>query len=318
LKSALRRRDDPACVDPPPRLPSGMKQPLASAAARQSVLHGILFMCLAIAIMPVMNGIAKYLVAQYPMPQVVWARFTGHFLFMVAIFWPRFGWRLFATTRPALQFSRSAVMFASNGFFIVALATVSLPTSSAIMFTAPLMLTALSVPFLGEQVGPRRWSAVALGFAGALLIIRPGIGGMHFGALLTFCSATLFAVYQILTRKIGRDDPAETSIVYMALIGAVAMSAVAPFFFVVPTETLHWVLFGLVGCLGGVTQFFVIKALQSAPASTVAPYLYGELIGATILGYAIFGDFPDGWTWLGAAIIVASGLYVAYRESRLR
>ena len=291
-----------------------MEKMTASADTQQRVLRGILFMCLAICIMPAMNAIAKYLVADYPMPQVVWARFTGHFLFTIAIFFPSLGWRLFCPTRLAMQLGRSAVMFTSNGLFIVALATISLPTSSAIMFTAPLMVTALSVPFLGERVGPRRWAAVLVGFAGALLIIRPGMGGMQWGALLTAGSAVLFAVYQIMTRKIGDDDPAETSIVYMALIGAVAMSAVLPFFFVAPHEPLHWVLFGAVGCLGGVTQYFVIKALQCAPASTVAPYLYGELIGATLLGYAIFGDFPDPWTWTGAAIIVASGLYVAYRE----
>ena len=297
---------------------AAMNDTPAGAIARQNVLRGILFMCLAITIMPMMNSIAKYLVADYPLPQVVWARFTGHFLFMIAIFWPRFGWRLFATTRPAMQFGRSAVMFTSNGLFIVALATISLPTSSAIMFTAPLMVTALSVPFLQERVGPRRWAAVLLGFIGALLIIRPGIGGMQFGALLTFGSATLFAIYQIMTRKIGNDDPAETSIVYMAMIAAVVMSATAPFYFEAPTELLHWFLFGIVGCLGGVTQFFVIKALQIAPVSTVAPYLYGELIGATLLGFAIFGDFPDAWTWTGATIIVASGIYVAYRERLAR
>jgi drug/metabolite transporter (DMT)-like permease len=295
-----------------------MNEIRTSAAIRRKVLRGILFMCLAITIMPMMNAIAKYLVADYPLPQVVWARFTGHFLFMIAIFWPRFGWRLFATTRPAMQFGRSAVMFTSNGLFIVALATISLPTSSAIMFTAPLMVTALSVPFLNEQVGPRRWAAVILGFMGALLIIRPGLGGMQFGAVLTFGSAALFAVYQIMTRKIGDDDPAETSIVYMALIAAIAMSIAMPFYFEPPKVPLHWFLFGIVGCLGGVTQFFVIKALQIAPASTVAPYLYGELIGATLLGFAIFGDFPDPWTWTGAGIIVASGVYVAYREGLAR
>tara|TARA_Y100001934_G_C12022931_1_gene617707 strand:+ start:12 stop:668 length:657 start_codon:yes stop_codon:yes gene_type:complete len=217
-----------------------------------------------------------------------------------------------------MQFGRSAVMFASNGLFIVALASISLPTSSAIMFTAPLMLTALSVPFLGERVGTRRWAAVIFGFTGALLIIRPGLGGMQLGAILTFGSAALFAVYQIMTRKIGDDDPAETSIVYMAMIGAVAMTLALPLYFETPREPLHWALFGTVGCLGGVTQYFVIKALQCAPASTVAPYLYGELIGATLLGFAIFGDFPDAWTWTGAAVIVASGLYVAYREGVVR
>ena len=297
---------------------ASMNKTDSHANSKHRVLHGILFMCLAICIMPVMNATAKYLVTDYPMPQVVWARFTGHFLFTVAIFLPSLGWRLFVPNRPAMQLGRSAVMFASNGLFIVALASISLPTSSAIMFTAPLMLTALSVPFLGERVGPRRWTAVILGFTGAILIIRPGLGGMQWGAILTFGSAALFAIYQIMTRKIGDDDPAETSIVYMALLGATVMTLALPVFFEMPREPLHFILFGAVGCLGGVTQYFVIKALQCAPASIVAPYLYGELIGATLLGFAIFGDFPDLWTWTGAAIIVASGLYVAYREAIMR
>jgi len=295
-----------------------MTSPAKCATIQQNALRGILFMCIAVTFMPIMNGIAKFLVVEYPMPQVVWARFTGHFLFMVAIFWSGRGWRLFATTRPALQFGRSAVMFVSNGLFIVALSTVALATSSAIMFTAPLMVTALSMPFLGEHVGPRRWAAVMLGFTGALFIIRPGFEGFHFGELLTLGSAILFAVYQIMTRKLGNDDPAETSIVYMALIAAVAMSAAMPFYFETPREPLHWLLFGVIGCIGGVTQYFVIKALQFAAASTVSPYLYGELIGATIFGLAVFGDFPDSWTWLGAAIIVSSGIYVAYREGLSR
>lgn len=301
-----------------PTTTAAMTESPVRSNTRQQVLRGILFMCLAICIMPAMNATAKYLVADYPMPQVVWARFTGHFLFTIAIFLPSLGWRLFIPNRPAMQFGRSVVMFTSNGLFIVALASISLPTSSAIMFTAPLMLTALSVPFLGERVGTRRWVAVIFGFTGAILIIRPGLGSMQWGAILTFGSAALFAVYQIMTRKIGDDDPAETSIVYMALIGAVIMTLALPFYFETPREPLHWMLFGVVGCLGGVTQYFVIKSLQCAPASIVAPYLYGELIGATLLGFAIFGDFPDLWTWTGASIIVASGLYVAYREAVVR
>ena len=289
-----------------------------SPAARQTVLRGIVYMCIAVAIMPVMNAIAKALTVDYPLTQVVWARFTGHFLFMAALFWPRRGWRVLATSRPAMQFARSAVMFVSNGFFIVALSTVALATASAIMFTAPLIITALSVPFLGERVGPRRWTAVLLGFVGALIIIRPGGGALALGELLVLGSATAFAVYQLFTRKLAAVDAPDTMILYTALVAALAMSAVVTFTFEAPHDLRDWGLFVALGVIGGITQYFVIKALQCAPAAVVAPYGYGELIGATIFGYVIFGDFPDGWTWVGAAIIVASGVYVAYREGLAR
>lgn len=287
-----------------------------ASPSRQKILRGIFFMCLAVALMPVMNAIAKALGGEYPLSQVVWARFAFHFAFMALLFWPRRGWRLLHTSQPLIQFGRSAIMFASNWLFITALTTVALATASAIMFTAPLIVTALSVPFLGERVGPRRWAAVAVGFVGALIVIRPAGAALDIGQLLALGSAISFGLYQILTRKVAAVDPPETQILYTALIAAIVMSAVIPFDFVIPCVPLHWVLFAALGMIGGVTQYFVVRALQCAPAATVSPYLYGELIGATILGYALFGEFPDGWTWVGAAIIVASGLYVAYRESR--
>ena len=282
-----------------------------------------MFMCLAILIMPVMNGMAKSLTVDHPVAMVVWARFTGHLVAMTLVFWPSRGWRLFKTARPAVQLARSAIMFFSNGCYIGALSVVALATASAIMFTAPLIVTALSVPFLGERVGIRRWTAVIVGFLGALIIIRPGLDTPGFdatepGLVLLLVSAACFAVYQILTRKLSDRDSAETMIVYMPLTGAIAMSCAMPFVGVIPEGWSNWTLFILVGVLGGFTQHFVTKSLEQAPASVVSPYLYGELLVAAIVGFAIFGDFPDTWTWVGAAVIAASGIYIAYREGVLK
>ena len=296
-----------------------MTQPLIAAPLRHNIARGILFMCLAVLMMPVMNATAKALTADYPLVQVVWARFTGHFVCMTLVFWPRRGWRLFKTASPPIQLARSTIMFASNGAYIAALSTVALANASAIMFMAPLLVTALSVPFLGEKVGIRRWSAVVVGFIGALIIIRPGIAHSTFAAsslgiaLLLFSMAT-FAVYQILTRRLSNRDSAETNIVYTALVAAVVLSLIMPTLFVVPNQPLDWALFGAVGALGGFTQYFVAKALEQAPASVVSPYLYGELLTSALVGLAIFGDFPDLWTWVGAAVVAASGIYIAYRE----
>lgn len=294
-----------------------------SNGLRQNMARGIAFMCLAILLMPVMNGIAKALTVDYPLAQVVWARFTGHFVAMTIVFWPLRGWRLFKTAKPSLQFARSAIMFISNGCYIAALSTVALATASAIMFTAPLMVTALSVPFLGERVGIRRWSAVIVGFVGALIIIRPGFDTPDFdasalGLTLLFCSAALFAIYQILTRKLSDRDTAETNIVYTGLVAAVVMSFAIPAVFVMPKTVLDGALFLIVGIIGGFTQYFVAKALEQAPASVVSPYLYGELLLAAMVGFAVFGDFPDYWTWIGAAVIASSGIYIAYREGLSR
>lgn len=285
-----------------------------SRAVQQNTLRGIMFMCFAVALMPVMNTIAKSLAAEYPLQQIVWARFTGHFLIMAMLFLPQRGWRVFVTTRPLVQLARSLTMFTSNGCYIVALSTVSLATASSVSFTAPLIVTALSVPLLGEQVGPRRWAAVLVGFAGALIIIRPDGASMATGELLVLVSATSFALYQILTRKLVSVDAPDTLILYTALAGTIVTSAAMPFYFEIPREWLDTLAFILLGGIGGGIQYLVIKALQYAAAAITAPFIYGQLIGATILGYIFFGDFPDSWTWVGAAIIVASGVYVAYRE----
>ena len=276
-------------------------------------------MCLAILLMPVMNTIAKILTVDYPLTQVVWARFTGHFVCMTLLFWPGRGLKLFRSGRPVLQLLRSVIMFLSNGCYIVALSTVALATASAIMFTAPLIVTTLSVPLLGERVGLRRWAAVVVGFIGALIIIRPGLNtpafdGTALGIVLLLFSAATFALYQILTRKLSGQDSAETNIVYTALIAAIVTTFIMPFVLVMPKGVGDGLLFALVGVVGGFSQYFIAKALEQAPASVVSPYLYGELLLAAMVGFAVFGDFPDHWTWLGAAVIAASGLYIAYRE----
>jgi drug/metabolite transporter (DMT)-like permease len=281
------------------------------------VAKGILFMLLAMTLLPSMNGIAKHLAADYPMVQVVWARFAGHLAAMTILFWPKLGPALYRTRRPRLQFVRSCIMFVSNTAFIAALPAIQLATASAIMFTAPLMVTALSVPLLGERVGWRRWSAVAVGFLGMLVIVRPGADLALAGGLLVLVSATCFAFYQILTRRLAPYDPPETTIVYTALVAAVAMTCALPFDSRLPDPAIDYLLFAVMGTLGGLGQYFVIKALQYAPVSVAAPFTYTELIWAATIGYLVFGALPDALTWTGAAIIVGSGIYIVFRETRL-
>jgi drug/metabolite transporter (DMT)-like permease len=282
------------------------------------VLRGILLMCAGTSLFPFMNAAVKLLAANYPVAQIVWARFTGHLLIMLLVFLPHHRWRLLRTRRPAVQFGRSALMLLSNLVFVIAIARVPLATASAIGFTSPLIVTALSVPLLHESVGWRRWSAVTVGFAGALMVIRPGSGLQDPSVLLLLLSALAYALYQIATRWVGRYDSAATGIVFAALLGSLAMSLVLPFVFVPPRTLFDALLCCCLGLLGGGGHYLIIRAFQFGPAAVIAPLGYVELVGTAVLGYVIFGNFPDLWTWLGAFVIIGSGLYIALRERRRR
>jgi drug/metabolite transporter (DMT)-like permease len=185
------------------------------------------------------------------------------------------------------------------------------------MFLTPILVTVLSVPLLGERVGPWRWAGVGAGLAGAIVIIRPGLGVMHLAALLPVCAAFGHAFYQISTRVLSRTDQPLTTLFYTPLAGFVATSAVLPFLWVQP-DLEGWLLMMLIGLLGGLGHFALIKSLTAAPVAIVAPFTYTNLIWATDYGYVLFGDLPDGWTVLGAAVIVLSGLFIFYRETRSR
>ena len=271
-------------------------------------------MCAGVALFPLMNASVKLLTAGYPVVEIIWARFTGHLIVMLIVFLPQYGRRLIATRRPLVQIGRSLLMLVSNGVFVLAIGKVPLATASAIGFTSPLIVTALSVPLLREQVGWRRWSAVCVGFAGALLIIRPGHALADPAVLLLLASSAAYALYQIATRWVMAHDSPATGIIFAALVGSLATTTVLPFVFVMPRSLFDLALFLALGCLGGLGHFFVIKAFQAAPAAVIAPLGYVELIGTAILGYLIFGNFPDALTWVGALIIIASGLYIAMRE----
>ena len=290
----------------------------AALRARPEVLRGILLMCAGVSMFPFMNAAVKLLTAGYPVSQIVWARFTGHLVIMLIVFLPQYGRALLATRRPAVQIARSVLMLVSNMVFVIAISRVPLAEASAIGFTSPLLVTALSVPLLHESVGWRRWSAVLVGFAGALLVIRPGAGFHDPAVLLLLFSSGAYALYQIATRWVSFYDGAATGIVFSALLGSLVMSTVLPFVFVWPHDIADWLLFCCLGLLGGAGHYLVIRAFQAAPAAVIAPLGYVELIGTATLGYLIFGNFPDLWTWAGAAIIIASGLYIAMRERKRR
>ncbi len=197
-----------------------------SAERRQIPMRGILYMlAAAIVIFPLLNTSVKYLAADYSLVQIIWARSIAHFLWMAVLFMPGLGWKLFATQRLGLQLTRSALQLTALITFVIGLVYLPMTTVTSIYFTSPLMVVALAVPLLGERVGIRRWLAVLIGFLGAVVIIRPGFEGMHWAVLSLLASAFLYALYQILTRRVADHDDFRASAIYTIVIARVIFSA---------------------------------------------------------------------------------------------
>ena len=284
-----------------------------------SVLRAVFYMWLSTVVFPILNTAVKYLGQHYPMPELFWARYCGHVVYCLIAFMPSYGLSLFVTRWPRIQLIRAILLFIASASFYLGLLTIDLSTASAIMFVGPIIVTALSVPMLKEKVGPRRWAAVMIGFLGAVIIIRPGFAVMQWGAILVLCDALCYGVYQILSRKVGSIDAAPVSITLTGIGGLIIATMILPFSTIVPPrDWFDGLLFAALGALGLLGHFLVVKAMQWGRASIVAPVGYLELVGATFMGWMVFGNFPDTLTWIGAAVIVASGLYITYREHRLQ
>ena len=304
--------------------------PAASPADRRQdrVVLGIALVVLAAMTFPLLNASVKFLTAFYPLLMIICIRYFTHMVYTSIAFFPRYGWRLFWPSRPVLQLVRSMLLLGATACFFNAVTTLPLTTASTIAFTGPLLITALSVPLLGEKVGIQRWTAVAVGFLGAVIVVQPWSGGpqgdaggpaSYLAALSAFGSALCYAFYQIAGRKLAAHDPPETSICVTAVVAVIVTGIVGIFQidWVPMVEWWHVLVFAATGLFGGFGHYFVTRALVYAPASVLSPFDYAQLLGATLLGYFIFGNFPDVYTWIGAAIIVASGMFITWREYRL-
>jgi drug/metabolite transporter (DMT)-like permease len=295
--------------------PAGRLGGASAAQARTpNIGRAIFYMALAMSLLPCLNAAAKYLGHSYATVEIVWARYAGHFAYMVVAFLPRRGLALFATSRLSVQVLRSALLVSATGIYFTALHYTALPTAAIISFVSPFMMIALAGLLLGEPVGAHRWAAAAIGFLGALVILRPGTGALPLASFLLLISAACNALYQILTRGLAARDSAETSNTYIAVVGFVLTSLAVPFFWETPRSLFDLLLFVSLGIFGGFGHYFIVKALEWGPAAVIAPLNYGQLIGTVIIGYFAFGEFPDLWTWTGALVIVMSGLYIFYRE----
>lgn len=280
----------------------------------RSALRGILLVVVAVGAFALMDAVAKYLARWYPMPGIIWARYAANLAILLAFLAARGELGRLRTARPGLQLARGLLLAGATFLYFTSLTVLPLAEAAAIGFVMPLFLAVLAVPMLRERMDMPRLLAVLAGLAGALLIVRPGAAVFTPYAILPMGMALCNALYQVLTRKVAGLEHAFTSLAWGALVGAILFSFVLPFAWKTPAEPLHWVLFGLIGLLASIGHFVLIRAYDYASATGLAPYFYTQLIWVMLLGWLVFGDFPDGWALAGMAIIVGAGLYVANRQ----
>ncbi|NDR56904.1 DMT family transporter [Pseudoruegeria sp. M32A2M] len=282
------------------------------ATARGNLL-GLLLLAFGFALMATVDMIAKYLSQTVHPFQIVWFRQIG--LLVVAVtFLALKGPGLLRTTRPVLQVVRGSTAVFSALCFITAISFVPIADATAVTFVAPLMATAMGALFLREPVGRRRWTAVFLGFVGALIVIRPGFGVFHPAIGLVAVAAAFFAIRQILSRVIAATDRTSTTIVYTGLTSFVLLSMLQPFVWQWPQDGRMILLLVVMAVCAAVSEILVIRAFEVAQVAVVAPMHYSIMIWATLYGWLIFGQLPDGWTWAGTALIFATGIFLIYRE----
>jgi drug/metabolite transporter (DMT)-like permease len=279
-------------------------------------LRGILLIMAAVSTFAVLDTMAKYLSRTYPVPLIVWMRYATHVLVMLALLAPRVGKGLVTSRRPGLQVIRGVVLAASSLFFFSALAFMPIAEASAITFLAPLLVTAMSAYFLKERVRRSAWAALGAGFVGVLFIVRPGGAVFTPAALLPLATAVCFATYQLLTRRLAGIDSTIATLFIGALVGTLVVSFLLPFYWGLPQSAFHAVLFVLLGVLGAAGHFVLIRAFEYAPPGVLAPFVYTQLLTVLVLGFIVFGEFPDGWSLVGMAIIVLSGAWIAARQGR--
>lgn len=282
----------------------------------RNLLLGVLFICLSALTSPLMNGFAKLLGENYSSLQVSWARAFGHVIFMLCAFVPRFGLRMLRTKRLGKHMVRSSCLFVSNLAYFFAIGFIPIGKAASINMIGPLLVALLAWPMLQERTNIGRVTAVLVAFLGVLTIIRPGSEVFHPAALVIVFSALMNGFYQIFTREIANTEAAETSAIYSSIVGAFGMLLVLPFVWKTPSSITHGVLFCSLGILGAIGHYFVALALSYAPANIVTPFTYMQMLGSVLVGYVMFGDFPDSMTWTGAGIVIGSGLYVGWTQTR--
>ncbi len=276
-------------------------------------MKAIIFSLLGWMFLPVMDGFAKYLSDDLPILQITWARyfFTVAFVFPIMLFF--YKKQLVWSDKPRLQIFRGLILLSANICFFYAISVISLAKALTLAFIAPLIVTAFSPILLGEKVGFRRWTAVAVGFIGSLIVIRPGFLEFNLASMAALATGFFYGFYLIITRKLSTSDNPLLTLLITGMVGALLVSLIIPFYWVKPTLN-QWSLMAGIGVFACIGHLFLILSLKYADASKLAPLGYTEIIPNVIIGYYFFSELPDNWTYLGLFIIVLSGLYISRRE----
>lgn len=279
-------------------------------------VQAIGLMCVALVLFSCLDATAKYLANrdQLPVAEIVWLRFLGQTTYMVAIYWAFRLPALLKTVQLKAQLFRSTLMLGTTAFNFLALRHLQLDQTITIVFLTPLVVALLAGPVLGEWVGWRRMVAIIVGFGGILIAVRPGLTTIHPAIGWSVLSMLAYAAFMLVTRRIAGNDPPFVTLFYSMLVGTVAAAPLALHDWVPPADWSVWLKLASLGALGGTGHFLFIHAYRLAPASTVAPFLYFQLIAMVSLGYLVFDHVPDAWQLAGTLVVVASGVYLFHRE----
>lgn len=257
---------------------------------------------------------AKWLNPRLGVMETTWLRYLSGMMWTVLYLNP---WRvegLLHSHKPTLQAVRGLLLLLSTFLNFVALQYLQLAQTVSIAFTAPLMVSLLAGPLLGEWAGPRRIAAICTGFVGVLIMTRPGLGVIHPAALLSLLGMTSYACILLMTRQLSATDSPETTMFYSSLLGAVVMAPIALPMWIWPASLLEWAVIAAIGLGGAGGHWMLIQAQRRTSAPVLAPFLYTQVVWMTLAGYLVFDDVPDRWTIAGGAVVIASGLYLLHRE----
>ena len=290
---------------------------LANAPSERTtgVSGPILLFVAGVSMFGVMDGIGKLLATDFPLLQLVWARYAFAVPVILATT-ATSGWlSLLRCERPLLQVVRGFLPLMASATVLLGLRLMSLADATAISFASPLFVVVLSVPLLRERVGAAAWVGVGVGFLGVLIVARPGTGSIAWAALLPLATAFLFGLYQVLTRLASRGDPAATTLTWTILTGFLLTTPLLPLGWANGSPA-GWLLLILSGLLFGTGQLLLIRAFVAAPAAILTPFSYTQIVAAVLFGMLVLGELPDPWTLAGIALIVLAGLYVLRRVRR--
>lgn len=290
-----------------------IREPAPPQAPRQRMI-AILLVCGAVFGFTMIDVCAKYLAREVGGTQTTFLRYFSGFVWILPFLNP---WRvpgLLKSERPWLQFLRAALLLASTALNFVAIQHLQLAQTVSIMFLAPLIVSLMAGPLLGEWAGPRRLIAIAVGFAGVLIITRPGTGAIHPAAIFSLCGMLCYSTILLMTRRLSARDSAETTMFYSSLFGAAVLLPVMLQGWQPLPNWWSWVIVAIMGFGGAAGHWLLIQAQRFTDAPVLAPFLYTQVIWMTLGGYIFFGEMPDRWTFAGSAVVIASGLYLLHRE----